>query len=59
MKNSIMSLSSLDKKAESYIESLLEFKKKNYWQHESESKTKVKSFLTKMKRIQSEHKKRY
>lgn len=53
MKNSMMSLSFLDKKAESYIESLLEFKKKNYWQQESESKAKVKSFLTKIKRIQS------
>lgn len=35
MKKSIMSLSSVDKKAESYVENLLEFRKKHYWEHES------------------------
>jgi len=31
MKKSMMSLSSIDKKANAYIENLLEFRKKNYW----------------------------
>ena len=56
MKKSIMGLSSIDKKAESYVENLLEFRKKHYWEHESETSVKVKEFLTKMKRVQSEHK---
>ena len=33
MKSGMMSLSLMDKKANSFIENLLEFRKKNYWNH--------------------------
>jgi hypothetical protein len=59
MKRSIMSLSSIDRKASKEFENFMEFRKKSYWNVPSEKNEQLKAFLTKMKRVCSEHKRNY
>ena len=59
MKKSMFKINKLDKKAASFLQNILEFRKQNYWMHQTQKKAKVKTFLSKMKRIQSEQKKRH
>lgn len=53
MKRSIMSLSSIDRKASKEFENFMEFRKKSYWNVPSEKDEQLKSFLSKMKRVYS------
>jgi hypothetical protein len=59
MKSHLMSLSAIDRKASSEADNLMEFRKKGYWMNTSEKGAHVKKFLGKMRRIQSEHRKKY
>jgi hypothetical protein len=59
MKSNILSLSSMDRKATVLYENAIEFKKRGYWMNPSQKSIQAKDFLYRMRRIQSEHKKKY
>jgi len=49
----------MDKKYNREFESVMEFRKNSYWKVPSKKSEELKEFLTKMRRIQSEHKRKY
>ena len=53
MKKKIFSLSAIDRKVEEKYANVMEFRKKGYWMAPSEKDDHVKSFLRKMKRVNS------
>ena len=59
MRKKIFSLSAMDKRVEEKFANVMEFRKKGYWMAPSEQNDHVKSFLRKMKRVNSEHKRAY